>query len=65
MPFDRTNYLLLLVFVSLIVIGYVIMRLDNQVDGFVSLYIAPITLIIGYLGVFYAIMKRPKDDSQE
>lgn len=59
MPFDRLNYLLLAGCVGLIAIGYIIMRMDNQVDGFVSLYVSPIILLAGYLGVIYAIMKRP------
>jgi hypothetical protein len=37
------------------------MRLENEVDGFVSLYVAPILILGGYLGVIAAILWRPKE----
>ena len=36
------------------------MRIDNQVDGFISLYVAPLIILGGYLEVIYAILWRPK-----
>ncbi len=45
--------------VALIVVGYIIMRVDNQVDGFVSLYLAPLIILGGYLEVIYAILWLP------
>jgi uncharacterized membrane protein HdeD (DUF308 family) len=65
MVFERRNYILLLSGLAVIVLGYVIMRLDNQVDGFISLYIAPLLLLGGYLEIIYAIMYRPKKDSPD
>ena len=59
--FQRRNYLLLLLGVGLIVLGYVLMRVDNQIDGFISLYIAPLLLLGGYLEIIYAILARPGD----
>ena len=59
MVFERRNYVLLLIGVALVVIGYTVMRLDNQVDGFVSLYVAPLLLLVGYLEVIYAVLWRP------
>jgi hypothetical protein len=61
MVFARTNYLILLASVALVVVGYTIMRLENEVDGFVSLYVAPILILGGYLGVIAAILWRPKE----
>jgi len=65
MVFQRKNYTLLFACLALITFGYVIMRMENEVDGFISLYIAPLILLAGYLGVIYAIMWRPseKEDS--
>ncbi|GAB5518307.1 MAG: hypothetical protein RhofKO_05580 [Rhodothermales bacterium] len=60
MVFERRNYLLLLLGVALITFGYVIMRLDNQVESLVSLYIAPLIILGGYLEIIYAILWRPK-----
>lgn len=60
MVFTRWNYMLLLFGVVAIVVGYAIMRLDNQVDGLVSLYVAPLLILGGYLEIIYAILWRPK-----
>lgn len=64
MIFTRTNYLLLTVGVLATVIGYAIMRLENEVDGFLSLYVAPLLILAGYLEVIYAILWRPKGDKE-
>lgn len=62
MVFASRNYKLLIVGVLLVVIGYVIMALENEVDGFISLYIAPLLILGGYLEVIYAILWRPKSN---
>lgn len=61
MVFTRMNYILLLIGVVMVVFGYVIMRLDNQVESLISLYIAPLIILGGYLEVIYAILWRPKN----
>ena len=52
------NYMLIALGVLAIVIGYAVMRLENQVDGVLSLYIAPILILGGYLEIIYAILWR-------
>ena len=64
MVFSRANYLLLLLGLLIIVIGYVVMRMENEVDGFISLYIAPILILGGYLEIMYAIVYQSKDRSE-
>lgn len=59
MVFERRNYILLLVGLALVVVGYVVMRVENEVDGFVSLYVAPLLILGGYLEIIYAILWRP------
>ncbi len=61
MPFDRTNYRLLLGAVGLIVLGYALMMVDNAiaddpVDSALSLIVAPLLLLGGYLGVAAAVL---------
>ena len=60
MPFAATNYRLLLGAVALIVVGYVIMVIDNAtgdaVDSAMSLFVAPLLLLAGYLGVAVAVL---------
>ncbi|NBW94225.1 MAG: DUF3098 domain-containing protein [Bacteroidetes bacterium] len=60
MVFERRNYMLLLLGLLLIISGYVLMRMENEVDGFVSLYVAPLMILGGYLEIIYAILWRPK-----
>lgn len=67
MPFDRQNYRLLLGAVGLIVLGYVLMMVDNAtnanpVDSALSLVVAPLLLLGGYLGVAASVLWGvPKD----
>lgn len=63
MVLGKVNYLLLTACVVIIIIGFTLMRLENEVDGFVSLYISPIILMIGYLGVFIALLYRPRTEA--
>ena len=63
MVFNQRNYLLMLGGVILVVIGYVIMRMENEVDGFISLYVAPLLILGGYLEIIYAILWRPAKKS--
>jgi membrane glycosyltransferase len=58
--FSRRNYTLLGAALALIVVGYVLMRAENAVDGPLSLYVSPLLLLAGYLGVIYAILWRPR-----
>ena len=60
MVFTRQNYMLLALGVVLIIVGYTAMRLENEVDGFISLYVAPLIILGGYLEIIYAILWRPR-----
>lgn len=66
MIFSVHNYVLIALGVLAIVIGYAVMRLENEVDGILSLYVAPLLILGGYLEIIYAILwRRPshKDNS--
>lgn len=65
MPFGRANYLLILLGLGLVVVGYAIMRIENEMDGFVSLYVAPLLILGGYLEIIYAVLYRPKEEVEE
>jgi hypothetical protein len=54
--------MLLSIGVAAIVVGFAIMRIENAVDGVLSLYVAPLLLLGGYLEIIYAILWRPKRD---
>ncbi len=61
MPFDRLNYRLLLIACGVVVLGYTLMVIDNAtsdnpVDSAVSLIIAPLLLLAGYVGIAGAVL---------
>lgn len=58
--FTRRNYVLLGLALVLVIGGYALMRAENEVDGFLSLYVAPLLILGGYLEAIYAILWRPR-----
>jgi len=60
--FEKRNYLLLLVGVALIVVGFTAMYLENQYQGFVSLYVSPILIVGGYAEIIYALLWSPNKE---
>ena len=65
MVFTRQNYFLLALGVALIIVGYSAMRLENEMDGFISLYVAPLLILGGYLEIIYAILWRPRQGAPD
>ena len=74
--FGRKNYLLLLGSIGLVVLGYALMAFDNargvdargvylSLESTLSLTVAPLLLLAGYLGVVGAILWRPKSEADE
>ncbi len=67
LPLGKMNYILLLIGVGIIGFGFVLMSMDGFVDATefsVSLYIAPIVVMAGFLEIIYAIMYKPKPQSE-
>lgn len=62
--FTRRNYILLGIGIALIAVGFALMRIDNQFEGFLSLNVAPLIILGGYLEIIYAILWRPSDDEE-
>ncbi len=60
MVFSRRNYQLLLVGVALVVLGFAIMAIEHELDGFWSRNVAPVLIVAGYLEVIWAILWRPR-----
>ena len=67
MLFSAWNYKVLAVGLLLVVIGFTAMYLENEVEGFISLFISPILIMAGYIIVIFAIMKHDREpsDNQE
>lgn len=68
MPFTRMNYILLLAGIAIIVVGFFIMAQDEFVDATkfsMSLHVAPVVVVAGFVEVIFAIMYRPKSQVSE
>lgn len=61
LPFGRINYLIMLVGVALIFLGFFIMTLDKEEFGFgfLGLTLGPIVTMSGFMLQFVAILRRP------
>lgn len=63
--FEPHNYALVLAAVSLIVVGFVLMYLEGEFLGFISLTVSPILILGGYAAIIYALLWRPTDPEPE
>lgn len=58
MLFGRQNYLLMSVGFALLIIGFLTMRIENEIDGFLSLFIAPWIIFAGFIVFGLGILKK-------
>lgn len=67
MLFNAWNYKVLATGLLLIIVGFTAMYIENEVNGFISLFVSPITIVAGYITVIFAIMKQdsPSDHTPE
>lgn len=75
LPFRKENYIILLVGIGVIILGFLLMTGGGTEDpnkfdhdslfSFRRITLAPITVVAGYAVVIYAIMKRPRDQTEE
>jgi len=62
MLFSAWNYKVLSLGLLLVIAGFTGMYLENEVHGFISLYVSPIVIMAGYLSVILAIMKHDRQN---
>jgi membrane-bound acyltransferase YfiQ involved in biofilm formation len=66
MFFSAYNYKLIGLAIFLVIAGFTAMYLENEVKGFISLYISPIVIMAGYILVVFAILKHDRtEDTKE
>jgi len=58
MLFSGFNYKILSVALLLVAGGFTAMYFENEVKGFISLYVSPILIIAGYVVVIFSILKH-------
>lgn len=65
--FEIWNYVLLIIGVALISVGFAAMYIESVYLGPISLYVAPVLIVGGYAEIIYALMWTPDEDeaSQE
>ena len=63
MLFSPWNYKVLVLGLALVVGGFTAMYIENEVEGFISLYISPIVIMAGYITVIIAILKHDRNSS--
>lgn len=60
LPFRKKNYQLMLTGIAIIVVGFVIIGMDQEPHGFgfMGLTLGPIVVLFGFLFQFYAIFYK-------
>lgn len=64
LAFERTNYIIMIVGIVVLVLGFVLMSLDTEPYGFgvLGLTIGPLVVLAGFGIQFFAILHKPKTD---
>lgn len=65
MFFSSFNYKLIGIAIFLIIVGFASMYMENEVEGFISLFISPILIMAGYIIVIFAILKHNRGKQEE
>ena len=65
MFFSSFNYKLIGIAIFLIITGFASMYIENEVEGFISLFISPILIMAGYVIVIFAILKHNRGKQEE
>lgn len=63
LAFGKMNYIIMLVGIGTLIIGFTIMSMDKEDYGFgfLGITLGPIIVMIGFIIEFFAIMYKPKD----
>ncbi len=64
LPFGRKNYLIMLVGLAVLIIGFIVMSMDSEPYGFgfLGLTLGPIIVMTGFVIQFFAILHNPHKD---
>jgi len=62
LAFKKSNYILMLIGIGLLIIGFFIMTLDNEDYGFgfLGITLGPIVVMVGFIIEFFAIFYKSK-----
>jgi len=64
LPFERTNYIMMLAGIVMLIVGFVVMANDSEPYGFgdIGLTVGPIIVMLGFIIEFAAILYKPKSN---
>jgi len=62
MPLEKINYLFLGIGVAVIALSYIVMYAENSADGFFSLYVCPVTLVLAYGWILFSLLYRRRSN---
>ena len=73
MAFSKKNYILLAIGMAVVVIGFLLMSGDVSTETAYNpdifsarrIKVAPVVCLLGFVSMIYAVVRRPKDNSQE
>lgn len=65
-PFSKYNYTIMLIGLAVLVLGFVLMKMETAEYGFgvMGLTLGPIVVAVGFIIQFFAIMKTQKKDER-
>lgn len=64
LAFSKKNYILMLIGIGILILGFTIMSLDSEPYGFgfLGLTLGPVVVMIGFIFQFFAILHKPKSN---
>lgn len=67
LPFKKKNYQWMIIGIVTLIIGFIVMSLDQQPHGFgaLGLTVGPLIIMAGFLIEIYAILIRPEDKPED
>ncbi len=60
--FGKQNYVLMLIGIAVIVLGFALMYGKEDIYDFRKITLAPVVVLTGFVIEFFAIMKKPKSE---
>ncbi len=65
--FGKENFYIMFAGIGLILLGYIIMSMDNTTFGFgfMGITLGPIILFLGFMVQFVALLYKPKNKEKE
>ena len=73
LAFDRINYILLVVGMAVVVLGFILMSGSGSTESAYNpdifsarrIKVAPVICLIGFVSMIYAVMRKPKEKGEK